>query len=65
MGKGGLLWGLGEGARGTYEAGEWEFEEEEVCGALVAADFTEGESAGSVAAGFSGGRFAVFSCNRQ
>lgn len=36
------------------EAREGQFEEEEVGGSLVAADFLEGDGAGSVAAGFAG-----------
>lgn len=37
----------------AYETGEGEFEEEEICGALVAPDFAQGESAWFVAVAFS------------
>lgn len=52
---------------GTYEAGEWEFQEEEVGRALVAADFAEGDGAGPVAADLAGGIFVcggVGQCQR-
>lgn len=42
------------GDGGAYEAGEREFQEQEVRGALVTADFAEGDRAGAVAAGFAG-----------
>lgn len=43
------------GNEGAHEAGEGEFEEEEVRGALIAADFAQSDGAGSVAFGFSWG----------
>lgn len=42
------------GDGGAYEAGEREFQEQEVRGALVTADFAEGDRAGAVAADFAG-----------
>lgn len=60
-------WEEGEGGkrevgRGkeTYEAGEGEFEEEEVGGTLVSADFSQRECAWPIALGFSWG--AGFVC---
>ena len=42
---------LGERKRGAYEARKRQLEQEQVCAALVAADFSQGERAGFVAAG--------------
>ncbi len=51
---GALYWR--EGERGAaHKSGKGQFEEEEVCGALVATDFAEGDGAGFVAARFAGG----------
>lgn len=59
-------WGRKEGkGRGTtYEARKGQFEKEEIGGALVAADFAEGERAGSVAAGFAGAGLVFCLCFR-
>lgn len=46
----------GEKKGGRYETREGKFEEEEIGGALIAADFLQGERAGLVAAGFAGAR---------
>ena len=56
----------GEWRFDTNEAGEGEFQEEEVGGALVAADFAEGHRAGFIAAGLAGLIFVYWRrCQRR
>ena len=52
----------GDGMGAAYQAGEGEFEEEEIGAALVPADFAKGYGAGFVAAGFAGCVFVFVKC---